>query len=107
VRGSRSGRPIMAALDLLGRRWALRVLWELRDGNALTFRDLRTRCDEMSTSVLNQRLAELKDAGLVQTGAGGYLLTRTGHELIDAIAPLDNWAKRWSKRPQGEGSGPG
>jgi DNA-binding HxlR family transcriptional regulator len=99
VRGSRSGRPIMAALDLLGRRWALRVLWELRDGKARTFRDLRDRCDAMSTSVLNQRLAELKDAGLVQTGAGGYLLTRSGAELIDAIAPLDQWAKRWSQRP--------
>ncbi|HJV56497.1 MAG TPA: transcriptional regulator, partial [Methylomirabilota bacterium] len=31
VRGSRTGRPIMALMDLLGRRWALRVIWELRD----------------------------------------------------------------------------
>ena len=31
VRGSRSGRPIMALLDLLGRRWTLRILWELRE----------------------------------------------------------------------------
>ena len=30
VRGSRTGRPIMALLDLLGRRWTLRILWELR-----------------------------------------------------------------------------
>ena len=44
VRGSRTGRPIMAALDLLGRRWALRVLWELR-GGPLSFRELRARCD--------------------------------------------------------------
>ncbi len=65
VRGSRTGRPIMAALDLLGRRWTLRVLWELRDGSAATFRELRDRCDKMSTSVLNQRLAELREAGLI------------------------------------------
>ena len=56
----------MAALDLLGRRWALRVLWELRDGTRSSFRELRERCDQMSTSVLNQRLAELRDAGLVE-----------------------------------------
>jgi DNA-binding HxlR family transcriptional regulator len=94
----------MAALDLLGRRWTLRVLWELRDGSPATFRDLRDRCDKMSTSVLNQRLAELRDAGLIKTGAGGYHLTKRGAELQDALAPLDAWAKRWSAAPQGEGS---
>ena len=68
----------MAALDLLGRRWALRVLWELRDGDPLSFRELRDRCDKMSTSVLNQRLAELRDAGLIESGKGGYQLTKQG-----------------------------
>jgi DNA-binding HxlR family transcriptional regulator len=96
VRGSRTGRPIMAALDLLGRRWALRVLWELRDGQPVSFRQLRARCDSMSTSVLNQRLSELRDAGLVETGAGGYSLTRRGKELHRALEPLDGWAKRWA-----------
>ena len=46
VRGSRSGRPIMAALDLLGRRWALRLLWELRDGPR-TFRALREKAEQV------------------------------------------------------------
>lgn len=86
----------MAALDLLGRRWALRVLWELRDGNALSFRELRERCDSMSTSVLNQRLTELREAGLVEAGEGGYQLTRSGMQLKDALQPLDRWAKRWA-----------
>jgi DNA-binding HxlR family transcriptional regulator len=95
VRGSRTGRPIMAALDLLGRRWTLRVLWELRDGSAASFRELRERCDSMSTSVLNQRLAELREAGVVEQGAGGYRLTKRGAELRNALAPLDAWAKRW------------
>jgi DNA-binding HxlR family transcriptional regulator len=104
VRGSRTGRPIMAALDLLGRRWTLRVLWELRDGTPATFRDLRDRCDKMSTSVLNQRLTELREAGLVGHGAAGYRLTKRGAELQEALAPLDSWAKRWSAAPQGEGS---
>ena len=95
VRGSRTGRPIMAALDLLGRRWALRVLWELRDGRPVSFRELRERCDSMSTSVLNQRLTELREAGVVETGEGGYRLTRRGRQLHEALAPLDGWAKRW------------
>jgi DNA-binding HxlR family transcriptional regulator len=85
----------MAALDLLGRRWALRVLWELRDGSPASFRELRARCDQMSTSVLNQRLAELREAGIVDQGAGGYKLTKRGAVLLEALAPLDSWAKRW------------
>jgi DNA-binding HxlR family transcriptional regulator len=98
VRGSRSGRPIMAVLDLLGRRWTLRVLWELRVGS-LTFRALRTRCDAMSPSVLNQRLGELRDAGIAELDPdGGYRLTQDGRTLLAALAPLDDWAARWARR---------
>jgi len=88
----------MAALDLLGRRWALRVLWELR-AEALTFRALRARCDRMSPSVLNQRLAELRESGFVDLEpGGGYRLTVDGRGLLAALAPLDGWAKRWGRR---------
>ena len=86
----------MAALDLLGRRWALRVLWELRDG-PLPFGELRERCDGMSTSVLNDRLRELREARLVQAGEGGYRLTPAGAQLHEALTPLDGWAKRWAR----------
>lgn len=97
VRGSATGRPLMAALDLLGRRWALRVLWELRAG-PLTFRAVRDACDDVSPTVLNARLRELRDAGLVESAEGGYALTRAGRELGSALAPLDRWAKRWARR---------
>ena len=98
VRGSRSGRPIMALLDLLGRRWTLRVLWELRDGPE-TFRGLRARCDDMSPSVLNTRLRDLRSAGIVSAeGDAGYTLTRHGLELLRAVKPLDDWAKAWARR---------
>lgn len=98
VRGSKTGRPIMAALDLLGRRWALRVLWELREG-AQSFRALRSRCDEVSPTVLNDRLAELRESGIVAHELGsGYALTPLGEALLEALAPLHDWAQRWSKR---------
>lgn len=96
VRGSTTGRPLMAALDLLGRRWALRVLWELRDGR-LGFRDIQARCDRMSSSVLRDRLRELETAGLVERGDDeGYVLTKVGRSLGRAIAPLEAWAERWA-----------
>jgi len=84
----------MVALDLLGRRSALRILWELRDGNPMTFRALQ---DAASTnpSLLNTRLSELRAARLVVHEGEGYLLTATGKELLRALRPLADWAGRW------------
>lgn len=97
VRGSKAGRPLMAALDLLGRRWALRLLWELRDG-PLGARALRACSDDMSSSVLYERLRELLEAGLIQqTDRREYELTTIGRALGDAIEPLGKWAEHWSK----------
>ena len=88
-----SRHPIANLFDLLGRRWALRVLWELRD-EPVPYRRLRERCDEVSTSVLATRLRELTAAGVVEQAAGGYALTGSGRELLDHLRPLNDWAKR-------------
>jgi DNA-binding HxlR family transcriptional regulator len=90
----------MAAMDLLGRRWALRILWELRQ-ESLGARALRSRCDQMSSSVLYERLGELMEAGLVtRDETGGYLLTGVGASLGSALEPLNTWAERWSDSQQ-------
>ena len=101
VRGSESGRPIMAALDLLGRRWTLRVLWELRSG-PLGFRALQARCDGMSSSVLRQRLLELEAADLVEQPAADYALTDLGRDALKALRALDRWSQRWAERWAGD-----
>lgn len=100
VRGSRSGRPVMALLDLLGRRWTLRVLWELR-GEALNFRALQAACSGMSPSVLNQRLAELREARLVEAADAGYTLTGRGRELLALFEPFSRWAEAWARELRG------
>ncbi|WP_448029547.1 winged helix-turn-helix transcriptional regulator [Bradyrhizobium liaoningense] len=98
ARGSRTGRPIMVLLDLLGRRWSLRILWELRDG-PLTSRVLRTACDEASPTVLQARLTELREAGFVELGeGGGYGLTALGRDLCETFMPLHRFAERWSSK---------
>jgi DNA-binding HxlR family transcriptional regulator len=98
VRGSKSGRPIMALLDLLGRRWSLRILWQLREG-PLTSRGLRDACDGASPTVLQTRLSELRQAGFVELiPATGYGLTAIGRELLETFLPLHRFAERWSKR---------
>ncbi len=97
VRGSKTGRPIMAILDLLGRRWALRVGWELRDG-PLPFRELQRRCDMASPNILTTRLRECIEVGIFEKlESGEYGLTRRGVALLELLSPLDDWSKAWAR----------
>src|SRR5579862_2922519 len=109
VRGSQTGRPIMALLDLLGRRWVLRILWELR-GGGLGFRELQARCERLSPSVLSQRLQDLQTARLVaRDESSDYQLTPQGAALVDALMPLNRWAEHWAQsgaRPAAASSPP-
>ncbi|WP_369252122.1 winged helix-turn-helix transcriptional regulator [Streptomyces sp. R41] len=100
VRGSATGRPVMAALDLLGRRWTLRVIWELhRSGAPIGFRDLQRRCDDMSSSVLSTRLRELREAGIAApTAQSAWHLTPLGEDLVTAMGPLLEWSRAWAER---------
>jgi DNA-binding HxlR family transcriptional regulator len=95
VRGSATGRPIMALLDLLGRRWALRVLWELRSGPVPGFRELQSRCGGISSSVLTDRLTELREAGIVERADDGYRLSARGGELAEVMLLMAKWAADW------------
>lgn len=97
VRGSRSGRPVMALLDLLGRRWTLRIVWELRESSAPTFREMQQRCGGISSSVLTTRLRELAEADIVTHDDAGYALTPIGRELLDLVIPLERWSARWHR----------
>ena len=85
----------MELLDLLGRRWTLRILWDLRDGPQ-TYG--RLQAEEISTSVLAVRLRELTAAGIVEREPGGaYRLTGRGRDLGRLLVPLDAWARRWAR----------
>ena len=95
VRGSTTGRPIMVLLDFLGRRWAMRILWELRDG-PLTFRALRELCDDVSPTVLNTRLKELRALDLLQLTEDGYAYTGWGQELAEQLGRLNLWSETWA-----------
>jgi DNA-binding HxlR family transcriptional regulator len=89
----------MALFDLLGRRWAMGVLWKLCKEGPCTFRVLQGLCDSMSPSVLNARLKDLREAGLIEHAAKGYQATASGRELYALLCPLGTWAKGWSERP--------
>ncbi|HNB26603.1 MAG TPA: helix-turn-helix domain-containing protein [Alphaproteobacteria bacterium] len=97
VRGSRSGAPVMALFDLLGRRWAMGVLWSLAEAGPTTFRGLQGRCETISPAALNQRLKELQEALLVGRTEEGYAATALGIEVYEKLVPLGALAKDWAR----------
>jgi DNA-binding HxlR family transcriptional regulator len=88
----------MVLLDLLGRRMALRILWELSiAARPPTFRALQGAA-QTNPSVLNRRIAELRAAGLVTHDGQGYRLSASGERLLALLLPLHAWADAWAER---------
>lgn len=94
IRRTATGARLGRLLERLSRRWTLRVVWELR-GEALNFRALQAACGGISPSVMQARLRELRQLGVVEQIPGlGYRLTARGQALFRAIAPLSDWAEK-------------
>ena len=88
---------VNATLELFQRKWLLRVVWELYLAPK-TFRALQEACDDLSPTVVNARLGDLRDAGLVESLPGeGYALTPLGQEMVVAFTPLMKWGVKWRR----------
>ncbi len=96
VRGSKTGIAIMALFDLLGRSWAMGVLWQLQNG-PYTFRALQEKCESISPSILNSRIKDLREAEIAERTLDGYQLTERGYKLINLIKPFGDWSRGWAK----------
>lgn len=97
VRGSKSGKPIMALFDLLGRNWTMGIIWHLNDSSK-SFSDLEKLCTDISPTTLNTRLKELQSTFIIEKIVGGYKLTTIGEELFVLFEPLREWSNEWSKK---------
>jgi len=93
---SRERAAINQLLGLLESRYAIRVLWALRDGHAQTFRLLQDSVGGITPNTLNTRIKELRQAGFVNHGDTGYLVTPAGSELLRRISDLPSFAAKWS-----------
>lgn len=87
----------MALFDLLGRSWAMGIVWNLAAG-PLSFRDLQRRCETVSPTTVNKRIKELREALIVEQTADGYALTAAGRQLYEFMSPLSRWSKEWAGR---------
>lgn len=83
-------------LSLLESRYAIRVLWALRDGHPQTFRLLQDSVGGITPNTLNTRIKELREAGLMGHGDDGYIVTPTGADLLKRLSDLPAFATRWA-----------
>jgi len=97
VRGSQSGKPIMALFDLIGRNWSLGIIWNLQE-HPKSFSELEELCNGISPTTLNTRLKELQKTFIIEKIVGGYQLTDSGKELFSLFIPLRIWSNEWSKK---------
>ncbi len=93
---ARENAAISQLLDLLEARYAIRVLWALRDGHAQTFRLLQDSVGGITPNTLNTRIKDLREAGLVNHGSDGYVVTAAGSDLLKRLADLPAFAAKWA-----------
>jgi DNA-binding HxlR family transcriptional regulator len=83
--------------ELLEARYAMRVMWALRDGHPQTFRLLQDSVGGITPNTLNTRIKELREAGLMTHGPDGYVVTPTGSDMLRRVADLQAFSTRWSQ----------
>lgn len=93
---SKENVAIHQLLALLESRYAIRVLWALKDGHAQTFRLLQDSVGGVTPNTLNTRLKELREADLLTHGSDGYSLTPVGADLLKRLSDLQAFAGKWS-----------
>ncbi len=82
--------------ELLESRYALRVLWALKDGHPQTFRLLQDSIGNITPNTLNTRIKELRSAGLMGHGNEGYIVTTLGADLLKRLNDMQAFAGKWA-----------
>lgn len=91
------GATVRRAIDLIGGKWTMLILWELLDREH-RYADLQRRVTGISQKVLSSELKSLVTAGLVEREVAPtvppqvtYRITEQGRSLDDVFAAIDRW----------------
>ncbi|MHC1576254.1 MAG: winged helix-turn-helix transcriptional regulator [Methanosarcinaceae archaeon] len=96
---------VYKTVDLVGKRWALCVLFELYKGDKKEkrFNELKRQIIGITPKTLSTRLKELEEADLVERKVDSsvvpvrseYWLTESGEDLITIIHDIKKWGLKW------------
>jgi DNA-binding HxlR family transcriptional regulator len=93
---TKENAAISQLLSLLESRYAIRVLWALKDGHPQTFRLLQDSVGGITPNTLNTRIKEMREAGLLSHGSDGYVVTTLGADLLKRMGDLSAFASKWA-----------
>jgi DNA-binding HxlR family transcriptional regulator len=93
---SKENAAVSQLLSLLESRYAMRVLWALKDGHPQTFRLLQDSVGSITPNTLNTRIKELRQAGLLNHGGDGYVVTSSGSDLLRRMSDMSAFATKWA-----------
>lgn len=93
-----------AALQVIGGKWKVLILWALRE-KPHRFGELRRQIQGISEKILIQHLKEMEADGIVTRKdykevppRVDYALTSFGASLLEALAPISAWGQKHMQR---------
>jgi DNA-binding HxlR family transcriptional regulator len=87
------GCPVELSLQLLGGKWKTVILARLKE-RPLRYGELRALIPQLSDKMLTERLADLREAGLVErSGGASYRLSARGESLRPILQALYDWGE--------------
>lgn len=100
-----SNCPLTYALDLIGGKWRLPIIWALHKNDTLRYNELKRKVDGITNMMLSQCLKEMEMYGLVNRKQYmeipprvEYSLSEAGEDLIPALESLARWGKGMKSR---------
>ncbi len=91
--------PILWAMNVIGQKWKLPILWYIRDKGVIRYNELRRKVVGITPTMLSKCLTELEESGLVHREQYmeipprvEYSLTEKGRTLLPALDELYHWA---------------
>lgn len=92
--------PILYALNIIGQKWKLPILWYLHEKENTRWAELKRRLPGITNMMLTKSLKELEEAGLVHREdyhevppRVDYSLTQRGMDLLPTLNQLYNWGE--------------
>ena len=101
--------PILYAMDLIGQKWKLPILWYIADAEnqTLRYRELERKVVGITATMLTKCLRELEADHLISRTQYNtipptveYSLTERGKTLIPALESVYSWADQQMKNAE-------
>lgn len=101
--------PLTFALNLIGGKWRLPIIWALNKNGTMRYNELKKNIHGITNMMLTQTLKELEMYDIISRKQFmevpprvEYSLTDNGEELIPALKVLANWGKRMKNNDNAE-----